>query len=171
MDNLFSREKVSKFFDMLENKGDHLEKRYKGCDKDNPDYGISEKEMFVRRTVGKWFRDRYFKIIEDAKTGFGSGYNEITIKRYEYLCTGMISCCLGYSRDIKVVINRAGSAKFFDDIVLTREMCLNMKGETLSKEKYKEIKDLYIVPDEDISNKNIDATAELTRILNEELNK
>jgi hypothetical protein len=81
---LFDTERVKKFFDILSRLGRHEEDRYKGYDKNNPHYSPCEKEIFVKRTIKKWFKGKYliwWKVSE--QTG---QQQQVYISIYKIIC-------------------------------------------------------------------------------------
>jgi hypothetical protein len=57
---MFEKQKVDKFFSILSKMGRIVEKRYTGYDKESSTQNFCEKEIFVRRTVNKWFKSKFF---------------------------------------------------------------------------------------------------------------
>ena len=90
---LFNHKDVRKFFDILERLGRGTEKRYKGFDKLNPDYSPCEKEVFVKRTISKWFKGKH--LIYFSKEKYGE-----YIKQYLYITK--VSYYLGWGEEIEV---------------------------------------------------------------------
>lgn len=61
---LFKTEKVNKFFDILERlsfsyPSDKSKQIYKGYMKDNPDVVYTQRDVFVNRTINKWFKGKH----------------------------------------------------------------------------------------------------------------
>lgn len=76
---LFTTEQIKRYFDRLSNKGRNCSKLYKGIDKLNPDREPCEKEIFVERTIRKWFSGKYVILFqEDEMTG-------VEYKRYVFI--------------------------------------------------------------------------------------
>src|SRR5690349_3632362 len=91
---LFTTQQVKRFFDKLYSKGRNCCELYKGIDKLNHDRTTCEKEVFVNRTLKRWFSGKYVIFFqEDEQSG-------IEYKRYIYLSN--ISYALSYRNDLTV---------------------------------------------------------------------
>ena len=75
---LFNKDKVKKFFNILEKKKRHFRADhniYKGYSKNNPDFDYCEQDVFVSRTINKWFSGKYLIYFDP----------EINLKKYYYI--------------------------------------------------------------------------------------
>lgn len=135
----FDPEFVEKFWEVLDRMGRTTAHWYDGkC----------QKEVFVRRTLHKWFNTRYIVAIlnegTDSYTGRGySDYKEVKLRKKHRLYVGGWRYVLGHGEEISVYINKPCTAKFFDSITLNQ---YNMGGMTfceISKEEYEEYASLF----------------------------
>ena len=85
---IFTPEKVSKFFGILRRLKRSTCDWYKGYDEEHHDYAFCQQEIFIKRTIYKWFSRKYITL-----------YNE-QYKRFIFII--YIEYKLGYSQDIGV---------------------------------------------------------------------
>jgi len=96
---LFTTEQVKNFFEKLSKQKREVQEIYKGYDKNNPDYVLCGREMFVRRTINKWLKGKcliLYKVSEQtdlqykqyiliSNIDFGLGWDDyITINYFDY---------------------------------------------------------------------------------------
>jgi len=117
---LFTVAQVKKFFTILDRMGREVCKRY-GDDNFSP----CEKEVFVRRTVNKWFRGKYvIYYATSEQTG-------VEYKRYLYI--GNVRFVLGWGTALSIgIIDYARPVDFFESISLTHNDALNLEGEWIA---------------------------------------
>jgi hypothetical protein len=91
---LFNIKNLRKFFDILDRMGRVVENRYQGYDKKNPHMSPCEKEVFVNRTLNRWFKNKYLVWYRKSEqTGlFYRSYISITNIRF----------ALGWGDDLEV---------------------------------------------------------------------
>ena len=119
---LFTSEQVRKFFNKLSNQKREIQEIYKGYDKLNPHIIPCGREVFVNRTLNKWFKDKYF-ILYQVSEKSGLQYKK-------YISINNISFALNYSDDI--VINMYDYSKpmdFYETVVMKYNDVLDLEGE------------------------------------------
>lgn len=118
---LFTTEQIKRFFDKLYSKGRNCCELYKGIDKLNPDRTPCEKEVFVNRTLKKWFSGKYVILFqEDEQSG-------IEYKRYIYL--SHISYALGYNDDLAVYyLDFARPYDIWNNMKISHNDALRLEG-------------------------------------------
>lgn len=130
---LFDKNKVKKFFDILEkldgsfpiNKTKQI---YRGYKKNNPNIVYSQRHVFVNRTINKWFKGKYLIIYKTSKLGIT--YKQyINISNIEYKndesSTGYIKCYFIDYCDVFENILKIEKFKYSNVISLEGEWCLN----------------------------------------------
>jgi len=114
---LFKIGQVKKFFTILDRMGREVCMRY-----GNGNFAPCEKEVFVRRTVNKWFRGKYV-IYYATSEQTGAEY-----KRYLYI--GRISFVLGWGTELGVgIIDYARPVDIFESMKLSHNDVLDLEGE------------------------------------------
>jgi len=124
---LFNIKKVKKFFDILSKLERHSVERYKGYNSKNPDWTPCSKEVFVNRTINKWFSGKsliYFA--EDKDTGI-EFRRYITVNklmfRYDWSISNLIIYLFDYSQPQKYIIEEKLT---FNDIISCEGVwCIN----------------------------------------------
>ena len=110
---LFKNEHIKKLFNILNRLNRCVDKKYNGrC----------EREVFVRRSLNKWFKGKYLIwLCEDEM--FGLYYNRyVHIKEVEF--------ALNYSTELKIsFFDYSRPMDFFNEIVLNHNTLLNLEGE------------------------------------------
>lgn len=130
---LFDENKVKKFFDILERlddgfPNDETKQIYKGYEKNNPDVVYSQRDVFVNRTINKWFKGKYLIIYKTSK--FNVTYKQyVSISNIKYRndwsSTGYIDCYfINYCDVFENLFNRK-EFKYNNTISLEGEWCLN----------------------------------------------
>lgn len=79
MSLLFKTEDVKRYFNILERLGRCVATRYKGYYNRNSDYSPCEREVFVNRTLNKWFPEKCIILYENSE--FGIPYKRYIIIR------------------------------------------------------------------------------------------
>lgn len=114
---LFTLAQVKKFFAILDRMGRTSCSRY-----GDGNFAPCEKEVFVRRTVNKWFRGKY--VIYYAT----SAQTNAEYKRYLYI--GRISFVLGWGTELGVgIIDYARPVDIFESMKLSHNDVLDLEGE------------------------------------------
>lgn len=118
---LFTTEQIKRFFDKLSNKDRICSKLYRGIDKLNPDREPCEKEIFVERTIRKWFSGKYLVLFEEDKL---SG---VEYKKYIFLSN--IRYGLGHGDDFCVYyLNYNTPYKMWNEMTLSHNDVLRLEG-------------------------------------------
>jgi hypothetical protein len=114
---LFTVEQVKKFFAILDRMGREVCKRYS-----DDNFAPCEKEVFVRRTVNKWFRGKY--IVYYAT----SAQTSAEYKRYLYISN--VRFVLGWGTALSVgIIDYARPVDVFESMTLSHNDVLDLEGE------------------------------------------
>lgn len=104
---LFDKDKVKKFFNILGKKKRYYKADYniyKGYDKNNPDYNYCEQDVFVNRTVHKWFSGKYL-IYFDPETELKKYYLTTRIEvKHDYSINNLTVYLIDYG-NISSLIN------------------------------------------------------------------
>lgn len=104
---LFDKEKVKKFFSILEKKKRYYNAShniYKGYRKNNPDFNYCEQDVFINRTANKWFSGKYL-IYFDPETELKKYYLISGIDRkYDYSSSNLEVYLIDYG-NITSLIN------------------------------------------------------------------
>jgi hypothetical protein len=119
---LFDSEKVKKFFDILSRLNRHQEERYKGYDKNNPNFTPCEKEVFVKRTIKKWYSGKYFVWYRKS---------EQTGVYYKcFVSVSNIMFYLGYGDEIEVYYyDYSSPANIWNTLKLSHNDIIDLEGE------------------------------------------
>ena len=119
---LFTSEQVRKFFNKLSNQKRENQEIYKGYNKLNPDHSPCGREVFVNRTVNKWFKDKFF-ILYQVSEKSGLQYKK-------YISLNNIRFALNYSDDLIVSIYDYSKPMDFNETVLMKyNDVLDLEGE------------------------------------------
>lgn len=118
---LFTAEQIKRYFDRLSQKGRNCSKLYKGIDKLNPDREPCEKEIFVERTLRKWFAGKYIILFQEDEMS-GREY-----KRYIYISS--IRYGLGYNDDFYVTyLDYNAPYKMWNEMKISHNDALRLEG-------------------------------------------
>jgi hypothetical protein len=151
MNYLIPDNKVRKFFNILYRLDRTCQKQYKGADPLNPDSAWCQQEVFVRRTVDKWFHGKCFKLRQMMETGFwtpmeGLHSNPIKLPQYRYIRINRIAYMLGYGQEIEVRISDATKpVSITEAFSLNHNETLGLMGEEITEEQFKEVENLFNV--------------------------
>lgn len=119
---LFTGEQVKRFFDKLGKQSRTVENKYLGYDKKNPEYAPCGREVFVKRTINKWLKNKYLIIYKVSE--------QTNIQYKEYVSISNISFGLGYSDYLNVTLyNYSKPMNIFDNEKITHNNALNLEGE------------------------------------------
>ena len=114
---LFTVEQVKKFFAILDRIERAVSKKYS-----TDSYTNCEKEVFVRRTINKWFRGKYLILYATSKD------TNAEYKRYLYI--SRVSFVLGCGTELSVsYIDFAKPVDIFSSIYITHNDALVLEGE------------------------------------------
>jgi len=106
----FDQKFIAKFWEKLAKQERHCMDVYDGkC----------AKEIFVNRTLHKWFSGKYIATILDKETGAWSNSGDITVKRKAYLAIGGFQFQLGRGESISVYAADPTVTKFMNGITLS----------------------------------------------------
>ncbi len=112
-----------------------------------------QKEVFIRRTLDRWFSGKYFEVIleegtgffEEAETGFDNDVKEITIPVRRYVYIGKISFALNWSYvgdiDIKLMFGHEFKCT---KLTLPIHSFFKLEFNEIDQKKYKKIQKLFI---------------------------
>lgn len=119
---IFNPVKVKKFFDILSRLNRVVENRYKGYFKNNPHISPCEKEVFVNRTLNKWFKDSYFIWWKNSE--------QTKLQQKVYISISNIKFYLGYSNEIEIYYyDYSKPMDIWNTIKLSYNDCINLEGE------------------------------------------
>jgi hypothetical protein len=152
MEPLFNSYKVSKFFATLASLDRTSQKRYAKRNEFSTRYGHCEQEVFVERTIGKWFKDKCFIWIENAETGFYqedelNSTNQIPIKykQVRYIQIMRPEYVLGYGNKIRVRFYDASRPSLLNnEIEIDHNVALVFLAEEITPAKFKSILKIFV---------------------------
>ena len=118
---LFTVEQIKRWFNLLLEKERHQTERYKGYDKNNPHITPCSQEVFIKRTLNKWFSGKYLVLYSvNENTG-------IQYKRYIYI--GSIRHRLGYGDDLSInIIDYADLSNVWNTLKISHNDALRLEG-------------------------------------------
>lgn len=154
MDKLFTVKQVKRFFALLEAKERTCTSYYKGYDKLNPTYEPCAQDIFVRRTIAKWFGGKSYKHIAKVKTGYFKRDNdnldgfmhaeEVMAEKIQYIFIVRISFSYGYGTKIDVsyidAVNPHGKLSNFE---LTHNSALRLLGIEISEKEFSKVMKMF----------------------------
>lgn len=149
MKKFFKVKDVKKFFAILDRLDRTSQDHYLGWDKLNPTLKPCQQQVFIERTVAKWFYGRRFKIVEEAGTGFykttDSGWEskEIKMKRFAYISLARPRFNYGYSNAVKVNYSDASKPNQMHTLDVTYNFALSLQAEEISEEEFKKVKSMF----------------------------
>lgn len=118
---LFTTEQVKRFFNILESKERAQCERYKGIDKANPNRVPCEKEIFVDRTINKWFNSKYLILFRENER-LGTEYKN-------YIFISSISYRLGWGEEIEISYFDYNSPQnFYQEMKISHNKALRLEG-------------------------------------------
>ena len=137
MKELFSRDKIRKFFLILHRLDRTTQKQY--------DNKYCQQQVFVRRTLG-FLKNRYFKILVEVDTGLFTvdkwRSESIKQKQFKYIAIGTPYYVLGYNQEVKIsYLDASQPAKFNNEMKF--DGCSDIIAEEISKEQFNEISKLF----------------------------
>ena len=128
MTHLFPKEKVRKFFNILErlNGGysvDESKQIYKGYDKNNPHIVQSQRDVFVNRTINKWLIKKHLVIYRMGEMGY-------QYKQYAYVSSLYYANDWSTTGHIKAhLFDYANPNNFMGHENITYNDAINLEGE------------------------------------------
>lgn len=136
---LFSPEKVEKFFNILEKLGRVCENRYKGYDKRNPHIFSCEKEIFVKRTLNKWLKNKLLILYTVSE--------ESGVEYKQFLSINSISFLLGWGTKLTVnIYDYSRPMDFWNNIEISYNTAISLEGEWCENpEKHNQILKLTVL--------------------------
>lgn len=144
MEPYFDKEKVRKFFDILNRMGRVNEKKYIGRDKLNPDKEPCEKDVFIQRTVGKWFPSLILKILVEE----GIWGSKVMLPIYKYISTAKPHFSYGHYDCVDVNYSTASDLGLHS-FKFDYNYAMGFLAEEITLEQYNEIKNLFRPQEED----------------------
>ena len=142
MNKLFDSKKVEKFFNILDRLDRTCQKHYKGIDPLNPDSEPCQQDIFVKRTVAKWFPSKCYRIIEEVSIGFFE-HTDYKMKRYAFINTARPHFIYGHNNKVMVNFSYASNVGKMGSIEFDYHTALNFKAELITSERYREISSLF----------------------------
>ena len=152
----FTPKQVSRYFDILSKMDRHCGEQYLGYDKLNPTSKPCQKDVFVKRTVGKLFAGRMFLWIENAPTGWQSNDKEFKIKRKRYISIANVRFALGWNDDVVVTYYEASNPHKINELSVSHNSALRLEGKEISSKEFSKIFKLFYY-DEPIKSYKFDA--------------
>lgn len=118
---LFTTKQVKTWFNLFSDKERHQTKRYKGYDNSNPDRTLCEQEVFIKKTLKKWFSGKYLVLYQ---------VNEITGVQYKnYLFIGGIVHSLGWNDEVTVyALDYSSLNQGWQQLKITHNKALRLEG-------------------------------------------
>lgn len=135
VDYLFTVKQIKKFFNVLDKLNRSVCNYYLGYDTLNPHIAPCQRQVFVNRTIGKWFTNKYYNYWE------GKEYKS---KIFKYINNDKIIYYLGYGNE--VTFNYSDAANGFNlnnSFKISHNDALNLIGVEITKEKFNEINELF----------------------------
>ena len=148
MKKLLDPKKVDKFFDILDRLDRTAQDHYLGIDKLNPDSKPCQQDIFVKRTVAKWFKNKKYKWLRSVGSGWYKnvggmrGGDEYKVKQYNYVSTATPTFDYGRRNTVSVNFSRASGIKN-ENVELDAYDAKKIIAEPISQEKYDSVKDLF----------------------------
>lgn len=119
---LFTTKEIQKYFNIL-----HRLKRescnwYKGYYTNNSDYAPCQQDIFIHRTINKWFKNKYF-ILYDVDENSNLQYKK-------YIQVLSIHFGYGYGDDFRVYYyDYSRPSKLLNSIIIDHNKALSLEGE------------------------------------------
>lgn len=154
MEKLFARKDIIRFFNLLEQKERSCVSYYRGIDGVNLDYEPCAQDVFVKRTIGKWFGGKAYKHIAKVKTGYftrdddtlGGFMNseEVMAEKVQYVFIVRLSFSYGYGTKIDVsYIDAANPHGKLSEFSLTHNSALGLLGVEISEEEFTKVMKMF----------------------------
>lgn len=134
---------INKFFDLLSKHNRYAEQKYSNkCGK----------EIFVKRTMNKWLKNKQFVVISKDDTGVVScsdendlnSYYKVKYARKHFISISSCEFALGYGDDIKITEFDIFLSNILNNVILGRKDFLNLQFREISSEEYNSIYNLFI---------------------------
>lgn len=131
---------LNKFFDIL-NKLNRAQSSYR---KDK----LCNREIFIRRTLNKWFTGKYLEIIKSEKSGFQKwigpyDLEDIHINKKKYIRIILCEYYLGWTTSIKFTFQSACSSNVIEVEKFTFNDFIDIKFRNSSEEIYSSIFNMF----------------------------
>lgn len=118
---LFTTAQIKRYFDKLSEKGRNCNKLYKGIDKLNPNREPCEKEIFVERTLKKWFSGKYIILFQEDE------FSGVEYKKYIFISS--IRYGMGYKDDFDVsYLDYNTPYKMWNEMEISHNDALRLEG-------------------------------------------
>ena len=119
---LFTTEQVKRFFDILSKLKRESCDWYKGYYENNPDFAVCQQDVFVNRTINKWFKGKFVILYDVSK------YTDIQYKKYVMI--SHIRFGYGYGDDVDVMLyDYSRPYEFGGSIKIGHNEALSLEGE------------------------------------------
>ncbi|MHA1483127.1 MAG: hypothetical protein ACTSQA_06795 [Candidatus Heimdallarchaeaceae archaeon] len=149
MNRLFTSVQVSKFFHILWKLERFNAKYYKGIY--GGDHEPCQKDVFIRRTVNKWFSGKCYKQLEAVKTGIsitsdvGFGRSKpVMSEQVRYIKITSIRFNYGHGDDFTVSYRDASKpSELFKGFKLGHNESLRLVGEEISDKEFETISKMF----------------------------
>ena len=130
---------LERYFTMLGNKDRKVDKKYKGT--------ICQRDVFVRRTLGKWLKDKCYAVIDHRyKSVIDEEYNVTEIHSSRKFYVYVKVCVYGYSSydTLNLYIDYADNRLENDCITLNHNDMIGLQFKEITIDEYLSIKSLFI---------------------------
>lgn len=134
---------LRRYFDLLANHGREVDNKYS-----NHNCG---KEVFIRRTMAKWLKDKCFVVIQKDTTGtyassnptdFNS-YYEVRIPRKHFVQINGCSYQLGYGDKIAIYADDVSVSKTFNNNGFSYNDFLRLQFREITEDEFDSVKSLF----------------------------
>lgn len=119
---LFTTKQVQRYFNILHRLERNSCSWYKGHYSKDSDFALCQQDVFIHRTVNKWFKNKYIILYDVDKN------SELQYKRYIQILN--ISFGYGYGDDMNVLYHDySRPVKLFNSIKIDHNKALDLEGE------------------------------------------
>lgn len=134
---------LRRYFDLLSNHGRVVDNKY-------TDHSCG-KEVFVRRTMGKWLKDKYFVVIQKEPTGTYTSTNpsdfmsyiELKIARKHFVNINHCSYQLGYDDKLNMYVDDVSISKSFNNNQFSYNDFLRLQFREITGDEFESAKSLF----------------------------
>ena len=119
---LFTTQQVKRYFNILDRLGRSCNSLYKGYDKLNPNSEPCQREVYVKRTIGKWLKNKLLVLyVESEQTG---------VEYRQYVSVRSISYALHYKTELDIsLFDYSRPADVWNSIIIDHNKALALEGE------------------------------------------
>lgn len=130
---LFTTKQIKRFFDILARLKRESCEWYKGYYPNSPDYEPCQQDVFINRTINKWFKGKYVMLYEPSK--------QTNIQYKKYVMISHIRFGYGYGDDVDVLLyNYSKPYELGESIKIGYNEALYLEGEWCEdSKKHKEL--------------------------------